>query len=85
MYFPSQCIRVLLVVTSSVIGGGASVGEQPAFEAHLVIRASIEALNEYHLYPKRIDDQLSRDWLAAFLNRLDPYRMYFMGVGHRGI
>ncbi|MEQ8786449.1 MAG: hypothetical protein RIC55_09125 [Pirellulaceae bacterium] len=48
------------------------------FDPGEAVRAAVTALEQYHHTRAAVDDAMSRKWLPAFLDRLDPQRMVFL-------
>ncbi len=56
---------------------GSAVAVEDAFDPCAAIRAAVAGLEKDHISHRPLDDELSRQWLQTFLDRLDPGRMYF--------
>ncbi len=48
------------------------------FDPGTTLRVAAAELERSHLSKKVLDDDLSRQWLQAFITRLDPNRIYFV-------
>ncbi len=52
--------------------------EDAPFEPGETVRLAVRQMEKYHVTKTQLDDTLSRKWLRAFLDRVDPRRMYFL-------
>jgi carboxyl-terminal processing protease len=68
---------LLLALASSAIA------EDELFNPSDTIRAAVKLIERDHVAKKPLDNELSRKWLRAFLDRLDPQRMYFLEAEFR--
>jgi carboxyl-terminal processing protease len=50
------------------------------FSAGKASQDTATALEKYHITHRPLNDHLSVEWFAAFLERLDPQRMYFQEI-----
>ena len=79
--FPLLRFFALAAITNFLVGANqiASVhGAEPTFDPSVAIRAVVQVLERDHLSRKPLSDELSEQWLTAFLRALDPARMYFL-------
>src|SRR5262245_22964159 len=68
------------LVLFAVFCTGGVLAEEPPFEPGEVSQDTAAALEKYHMTHRPLDDDLSAEWLAAFLDRLDPRHMYFQEI-----
>ena len=52
--------------------------EDAAFDPGKASQDTAATLEKYHVTHRPLDDDLSAEWFAEFLDRLDPRRMYFL-------
>ncbi len=58
--------------------GDSCFAEKGVFAPVTAIRTVVRELQHKHVTRATLDDKLSRKWFHAFLDRLDPQRMYFL-------
>jgi carboxyl-terminal processing protease len=73
---------LLAVLTLATMGAQAKIAEQPAFEpstGHLLATELVTGfISRYHYKKTQLDDALSAQILARYLEDLDPNRSYFL-------
>lgn len=75
------CLFVIALWATTWLGAfSAAIARagEPAFVPKDVIRGTVETLERDSLTRKRLDGPMCSRWLNAFLDRLDPRRMYFL-------
>ncbi len=78
--FPLLRFFVLTAITFFLVGTNqiGVQGAEPTFDPSAAIRVVVRLLERDHLSRKPLSDELSEQWLTAFLRALDPARMYFL-------
>jgi carboxyl-terminal processing protease len=57
---------------------GPVAADEPSIDRAENVRLTAAQLEKWHLTHRPLDDELSSEWLAEFIRRLDPRRMYFL-------
>src|SRR5688500_16558365 len=71
-------IRPFWLLAISVLTAGTLYAQGRAFDPQATIRGVVGLIEKEHLSRKRVGEEQSRRWFRAFLDRLDPQRMYFL-------
>ncbi len=71
-------LQILIYIAFFLFGVPAANSAETGYDPGATVRTVAEVLEQTHLTPKPLDDQLSAAWLDQFLQRLDPRRMYFL-------
>lgn len=73
-----KALRALLVlIIGAAIFAGFKITDQPAPKDQLIIQLIKDALANFHFQPKPLDDTLSREVMANYLENLDGNKLFF--------
>ncbi len=71
------CIAIIIVSGSPAVWGQGGVLKGPTATSKQVMQAAAGLLPQNHLSQRQLDDDLSRRWLASYLDSLDGSKAYF--------
>lgn len=68
---------VVVLLIGAAIFAGFKYAERPAPKDQLIIQLVQDALENFHFQPKPLNDELSKEVMASYLENLDGNRLFF--------